>query len=144
MPATVRGRTRSVPVDEFRDLVKALHRAGIEVILDVVYNHTAEGNAEGPTLCFRGLANEVYYILDNDRARLRKLQWHRKYSERQSVDRAPHDSRQPAVLGHPHARRWVPLRPRLDPVPGRNRVARSKIPRFSGISSRIPSSPAPN
>jgi isoamylase len=56
------------PVDEFRDLVKALHRAGIEVILDVVYNHTAEGNAGGPTLCFRGLANEVYYILDNDRA----------------------------------------------------------------------------
>ena len=56
------------PVDEFRDLVKALHRAGIEVILDVVYNHTAEGNAKGPTLSFRGLANEVYYILDQDRA----------------------------------------------------------------------------
>jgi isoamylase len=56
------------PVDEFRDLVKALHRAGIEVILDVVYNHTAEGNAEGPTLCFRGLANEIYYILDQDHA----------------------------------------------------------------------------
>src|SRR5246500_3479780 len=56
------------PVDEFRDLVKALHRAGIEVILDVVYNHTAEGNAGGPTLCFRGLANDVYYILDNNRA----------------------------------------------------------------------------
>jgi glycogen operon protein len=54
------------PVDEFRDLVKALHRAGIEVILDVVYNHTAEGNAEGPTLCFRGLANEIYYILDKE------------------------------------------------------------------------------
>ncbi len=56
------------PVDEFRDLVKALHRAGIEVILDVVYNHTAEGNAAGPTLCFRGLANEVYYILEKDHA----------------------------------------------------------------------------
>ena len=56
------------PVDEFRDLVKALHRAGIEVILDVVYNHTAEGNATGPTLCFRGLANEIYYILGQDRA----------------------------------------------------------------------------
>jgi len=55
------------PVDEFRDLVKALHRAGIEVILDVVYNHTAEGNAEGPTFSYRGLANEVYYILDKDR-----------------------------------------------------------------------------
>jgi len=57
------------PVDEFRDLVKALHRAGIEVILDVVYNHTAEGNEAGPTLCFRGFANEVYYILAEDRAR---------------------------------------------------------------------------
>jgi isoamylase len=55
------------PVDEFRDLVKTLHRAGIEVILDVVYNHTAEGNGDGPTLCFRGLANEIYYILDKDR-----------------------------------------------------------------------------
>jgi len=57
------------PIDEFRDLVKALHRAGIEVILDVVYNHTAEGDAAGPTLCFRGLANNVYYILDKDRVR---------------------------------------------------------------------------
>ena len=57
------------PVDEFRSLVKALHRAGIEVILDVVYNHTAEGNHDGPTLCFRGLDNETYYLLQPDRAR---------------------------------------------------------------------------
>jgi isoamylase len=56
-------------LDEFRDLVKALHRAGIEVILDVVYNHTAEGNHEGPTFCFRGLENSVYYILEQDRSR---------------------------------------------------------------------------
>ena len=56
------------PINEFRDLVKALHRAGIEVILDVVYNHTAEGDAAGPTLSFRGLANDVYYILEKDRA----------------------------------------------------------------------------
>ena len=42
-------------MDEFRDMVKALHRAGIEVILDVVFNHTAEGNHAGPTFCFRGL-----------------------------------------------------------------------------------------
>ena len=55
-------------LDEFRDLVKALHRAGIEVILDVVFNHTAEGNHLGPTLCFRGLANEVYYLLEPDRS----------------------------------------------------------------------------
>jgi glycogen operon protein len=56
------------PLDEFRDLVKALHRAGIEVILDVVYNHTAEGNEHGPTLCYRGLANDLYYILEPNRA----------------------------------------------------------------------------
>ena len=54
------------PVDEFRDMVKALHRAGLEVILDVVYNHTAEGDERGPTLSFRGLENQAYYILDDD------------------------------------------------------------------------------
>ena len=57
------------PVDEFRDMVKALHRAGIEVILDVVFNHTAEGDEHGPTLGFRGLDNNAYYILENDRSR---------------------------------------------------------------------------
>ncbi len=55
-------------LDEFRCMVKALHRAGIEVILDVVYNHTAEGDEHGPTLCFRGLENSFYYILEEDRA----------------------------------------------------------------------------
>ena len=57
------------PVDEFRDMVKALHRAGIEVILDVVFNHTAEGDHHGPTVSFRGLDNNTYYILEQDRAR---------------------------------------------------------------------------
>jgi len=57
------------PVDEFRDMVKALHRAGIEVILDVVYNHTAEGDQHGPTVCFRGFENHSYYVLENDRSR---------------------------------------------------------------------------
>jgi len=56
-------------LDEFRDMVKALHRAGIEVILDVVYNHTAEGNQNGPTFCFKGLANDAYYILEPDKSR---------------------------------------------------------------------------
>lgn len=51
-------------VTEFKDMVKALHRAGIEVILDVVYNHTAEGDKLGPTVCFRGLDNTAYYHLD--------------------------------------------------------------------------------
>jgi isoamylase len=57
------------PVDEFRDMVRALHRAGIEVILDVVFNHTAEGDNNGPTLGFRGIDNTTYYILEEDRAR---------------------------------------------------------------------------
>jgi glycogen operon protein len=56
------------PVNEFRDMVKALHRAGIEVILDVVFNHTAEGGSGGPTLSYRGLDNKAYYILETDPA----------------------------------------------------------------------------
>ena len=61
--------SRSDPLgclDEFRDMVKALHRAGIEVILDVVYNHTAEDGADGPTFCFKGLDNPFYYLLSDD------------------------------------------------------------------------------
>src|SRR6266478_1482221 len=56
------------PIDEFRDMVKALHRAGIEVILDVVFNHTAEGDHRGATSSFRGLDNATYYILEEDRS----------------------------------------------------------------------------
>jgi len=62
-------RTPLGVLDEFRDMVKALHRAGIEVILDVVFNHSAEGGSDGPTLCYKGLANDVYYILQEDRSR---------------------------------------------------------------------------
>jgi len=59
----------SGPIDEFRDMVKALHQAGIEVILDVVFNHTAEGDQNGPTLSFKGVDNSTYYILETDRSR---------------------------------------------------------------------------
>ncbi|MCY2979409.1 MAG: glycogen debranching protein GlgX [Planctomycetota bacterium] len=57
------------PLDEFRDMVKALHRAGIEVIIDVVFNHTAEGDHSGPMLSFRGIDNPSYYILEDGGAR---------------------------------------------------------------------------
>ncbi|AHF03903.1 glycogen-debranching protein [Marichromatium purpuratum 984] len=58
--------------DEFRNLVKALHRAGIGVIMDVVFNHTAEGGQDGPTISFKALGNEMYYHLDFiDRRRYR-------------------------------------------------------------------------
>ncbi|HEC16726.1 MAG TPA: glycogen-debranching protein [Sedimenticola sp.] len=53
--------------EEFRAMVQALHRAGIEVILDVVYNHTGEGNEQGPTYSFRGIDNTTYYLLEPDR-----------------------------------------------------------------------------
>ena len=56
---------------EFRIMVKALHAAGIEVLLDVVYNHTAEGNEDGPDYSFRGIDNTTYYLLDEDRGRYR-------------------------------------------------------------------------
>ncbi|MEI8094030.1 MAG: glycogen debranching protein GlgX [Spirochaetales bacterium] len=58
------GRTA---VSEFKALVKDFHESGIEVILDVVYNHTAEGNEYGPTFCFRGLDNSIYYMLEDNR-----------------------------------------------------------------------------
>ena len=54
---------RGEQVNEFKSMVKTLHQAGIEVILDVVYNHTAEGNHAGPTLCFKGIDNKAYYRL---------------------------------------------------------------------------------
>ncbi|GAA5175152.1 glycogen debranching protein GlgX [Niveibacterium umoris] len=57
------GRTPGCPAREFRTLVRELHRAGIEVILDVVFNHTAEGNELGPTVSFRGIDNPTYYCL---------------------------------------------------------------------------------
>ncbi len=62
-------KTSCAPVDEFRDMVKALHRAGIEVILDVVFNHTSEGDETGPTFCFKGIANRSYYVLQQDRSK---------------------------------------------------------------------------
>ncbi|GAB6393215.1 MAG: glycogen debranching enzyme GlgX [Treponematales bacterium] len=54
-------------VGEFKEMVRELHKAGIEVILDVVFNHTAEGNERGPTFSFRGLDNTTYYILDDNK-----------------------------------------------------------------------------
>ncbi len=60
-------RRYAAQVNEFKTMVKTLHEEGIEVILDVVYNHTAEGNQLGPTLCFRGIDNAAYYRLTDDK-----------------------------------------------------------------------------
>ncbi|HOQ45261.1 MAG TPA: isoamylase [Bryobacteraceae bacterium] len=64
-------RTPGAQLDEFREMVKALHAAGIEVVLDVVYNHTTESDENGPTYSFRGIDNSTYYLLHEDRSRYR-------------------------------------------------------------------------
>ncbi len=76
-------------VAEFKSMVKALHRAGIEVILDVVYNHTAEGSELGPTLCFRGIDNAAYYLLNAEN--------HRYYQDYTGTGNSP-NMRHPRVL----------------------------------------------
>ena len=98
-------------ITEFRDLVKALHRAGIEVILDVVFNHTDEGNELGPTHSFRGMDNRTFYLLDpNQSGHLPELQRRGQYVQCQSSVDAEVHRRLPAVLGAGDARRRVPLR----------------------------------
>ena len=100
-------------VNEFKTMVRALHAAGIEVILDVVYNHTAEGNHLGPTLSFRGLDNPSYYRLNPDDPRY--------YADTTGTGNTL-QRKQPANLATPHglasllgpgnACRRVSLRPR--------------------------------
>jgi glycogen operon protein len=67
------GGANGEQVNEFKELVRELHRAGIEIILDVVFNHTSEGNEFGPTHSFRGLDNSIYYMLEDDRRRYRNF-----------------------------------------------------------------------
>ena len=67
--AAVRAGKPGGQVDEFKEMVDALHTAGLEVLLDVVFNHTAEAGADGPTICFRGLDNPAYYRLESGNPR---------------------------------------------------------------------------
>ena len=62
----VEGWARMRHLTGFRDMVRELHAAGLELFLDVVFNHTGEGDERGPTVCFRGIDNRVYYVLDPD------------------------------------------------------------------------------
>jgi len=99
-------------VREFKTMVKMLHRAGLEVILDVVYNHTAEGNHLGPTLSLRGIDNAAYYRLTQANLRFcmdyNRL---RQYPQHDATTRASVDHGQPALLGAGNACRWLPFRP---------------------------------
>ena len=70
-------------MDEFRSMVKELHKNGIEVYLDVVYNHTAEGNHTGPFLSLKGIDNRVYYMVDPKEANTSTFQEPGTLSQRQ-------------------------------------------------------------
>ena len=112
------GRRPQPRSTEFKAMVKTLHAAGIEVIMDVVYNHTAEGNHLGPTLSMRGIDNLAYYrVTDDEPALLPRLHRHRQQPQHAQPARAAADHGQPALLGDRDARRRVPLRPRVDAGP---------------------------
>ena len=99
-------------------MVRALHAAGIEVILDVVYNHTAEGNHLGPTLSFRGIDNAAYYrLVEDDAAVLHGLHRHRQLAERPAPALAAAADGLAALLGDRDARRRLPVRPGRHPGP---------------------------
>ncbi len=104
----------SEKVKEFKTMVKTLHSAGIEVILDVVYNHTCEGNELGPTLSLRGIDNASYYMLSSDNPR-----FYADYTGCGNTVNLEHPQRAAdgdglaALLGRGDARRRLPLRPRL-------------------------------
>ena len=98
---------------EFKEMVARFHDAGLEVILDVVYNHTAEGNERGPTLSFKGIDNASYYRLMPDQQRYYINDTGTGNTlEPQPPARDPDGDRQPALLGDRDARRRLPLRPR--------------------------------
>ena len=105
------------PVFEFRDMVKALHRAGIEVIIDVVFNHTSEGDENGPTLSFRGLENRGILSTRAGSRALQRLQRLRQHAAREPLRCAAIDRGLYALLGSSHACGWVSVRPRLGACP---------------------------
>ena len=112
----------SIPQDavqQFKMMVAAFHAAGIEVILDVVYNHTAEGNQLGPTLSLRGIDNAAYYKLTaRGSALLHGLHRLRQFPQCAPSAGLAADHGQPALLGCRHACGRLPLRPRQHPGAG--------------------------
>ena len=118
LPRAALRRTRATgsageQVREFKGMVKALHRAGIEVILDVVYNHTAEGNHLGPDAVLQGRRQRELLPADARRpALLHGLHGHGQLAQPGPPERAAADHGLAALLGHRVPRRRLPLRPR--------------------------------
>ena len=126
-----------ISLTEFKEMVAHLHDAGLEVILDVVYNHTAEGNELGPTLSFKGIDNASYYRLAPDRALLHQRHRHRQHAESVASARAADGDGQPALLGAGDARRRLPLRSRHHP----RRASRTASTRTAASSTRAAQDP---
>ncbi len=105
-------------VQEFKSMVRSLHSAGIEVILDVVYNHTAEGNHTGADALLQGdRQRRLLPAAPRRPPALQGLHGHRQQPQHAPSPRAPADHGQPPLLGDRHARRRIPLRPRRHPCP---------------------------
>ena len=126
-PGTTRPRSRAGrpggQVAEFKGMVDALHDAGLEVLLDVVFNHTAEGDQLGPTLCFRGLDNAAYYRLEPARpSPLRRHHRLRQLAQRRGPADAAADHGLAALLADRDAGRRLPVRPRSHAGPPGRRV----------------------
>ena len=122
-------------VDELKALIKELHKNGIEVILDVVFNHTAEGNEQGPDISFRGIDNQTYYMLTPE-GYYYNFSGTRQHAQLQQPGRAQHGARLPALLGRRVPHRRLPLRPRGDP---RSRSDRARRWPTRRCSNRWPS-----
>jgi hypothetical protein len=133
---TRRADARARWPDEFKQMVRAMHAAGIEVILDVVYNHTAEGDERGPTLSFRGIDNAAYYRLAEDRARYVDFTGCGNSLNMSASARAPADHGFAALLGAGDARGWVPLRPGQRAGP--RAVGRGRLGAFFDIIQQDP------
>ena len=114
-------------VREFKQLVRSLHQAGIEVILDMVFNHTAEGDATGPMWSFRGIDNPTYYILDPAGNYVNFTGCGNTVQLQQSRGARFH-CRLSALLGDGDARRRLPLRPGVDSWPRAGRLGAEAIP----------------
>ena len=116
-------------IEEMAQMVRALHEAGIEVILDVVYNHTVEGDEVGPTYCYRGIDNSTYYLLQQeDRSQLPQRRRHRQRPPHRQPGGSQDGRGQHAVLGARDARGRVPLRPGFDLHAPDRRVHRPRRP----------------
>ena len=125
-------------------MVRALHHAGLEVILDVVFNHTCEGGAGGPTLCFRGLDNPAVLPAGQGRpAPVPRHHRHGQLAERREPGHAAADHGLAAVLADRDARGRVPVRPGRRPWPAR-RAGSAPCRRSSTWLRRIPWYPRPS